>query len=917
MDRWMTVMLCLFLAGAAGAAQVQVIDDCEYPDAATAAAVWQTSLGGAPVELLPHASQGGKTAVKIPCRFTEDIERGSVDRRGRWNLLRVGSIAFDFYVDDPAPISYCSIYFHSGNGWYASQFDISRGWRHVVLDKGAFRIEGEPAGWGRVDTIRLSAWKGKAVDTYCAFDNLTARTEDLVVVRGLSPTGENETARRCAEQLGGYLRKLGLPCGILTDQDVEDGALQGRKMALFAYSPSLRPEAVAKIVDFVGAGGKIIVFFSIPPALQEILGVSRLTYVRQRQPGQFQRVVLNAPQVTGLPPAIEQDSWNVHVVQPGGHHARIIGRWQSADGRDFGPAVLLSDNGAYMGHILTNADPEDKQQFLLALLGHFLPGTWKTVARNAFTTAGRIGPYQTTADLLAFLQKEAADSPFAPKVDAALKDARNAETEARRLLAGNHYPQAVTAARKMHEALLEAYFVAHVSRRAEFRAVWNHSGTGDCGTWDEAMKRLKAANFNAVVPNMWWGGLARYKSKFLPQAKLVEEQGDQIAECVAAGKKYGIEVHPWKVNWNLANAPDSFVQRMRAQQRLQKDAQGREVKWLCPSNPANFQLELDTMLEVVRNYDVEGIHFDYIRYPGGNTCYCDGCRKRFETYRGKPVENWPEDCFSGPLKQEYRDWRCTNITRLVKAVSGQARKIKPYLKISAAVFSDYPNCRNTVGQDWVLWCREGYLDFVCPMNYTTSDTRLENLVTNQVSRVGAYVPVYSGIGAFINSDDRVVAQLELARSCGADGFILFNMGTALAKRTFPRLAEGITSAPALLPHSGPEVRFVTAYDQRDEPIQVQEETLPVTVELVSPGRHRKVVRSVTGTLELQDMTGKPLAQLGPLPAAGAKTVVRVTRQAGFVRVAAVGTLTFAGGSTQPFVTRSRPYGFAARAVAKK
>ena len=36
--------------------------------------------------------------------------------------------------------------------------------------------------------------------------------------------------------------------------------------------------------------------------------------------------------------------------------------------------------------------------------------------------------------------------------------------------------------------------------------------------------------------------------------------------------------------------------------------------WLCPSQEVNRKLELDTMLEMVKKYDVDGVHFDYMRY---------------------------------------------------------------------------------------------------------------------------------------------------------------------------------------------------------------------------------------------------------------------------------------------------------------
>ena len=237
------------------AAEIQVIDDFEYANAAEANAAWESMMGSPAAAIMAREAGGGKTALRFPCAFTQETERACYDRKGPLDLLRAGAIAFDFYVDDPAPISHCSLYFHAGEGWFSCSFGFTRGWQHVVLGKGAFGIEGNPVGWDQVDTVRISAWKGRDKDTFCALDNLTARTEDLAVIRGLAPEGEDRTARRSAEQIGGYLGKLGLPYGILTDKDVEGGALAGQKLAIVGYSPSLTPEAVAKIQEFVARGG--------------------------------------------------------------------------------------------------------------------------------------------------------------------------------------------------------------------------------------------------------------------------------------------------------------------------------------------------------------------------------------------------------------------------------------------------------------------------------------------------------------------------------------------------------------------------------------------------------------------------------------------------------------------------------------
>ena len=127
-----------------------------------------------------------------------------------------------------------------------------------------------------------------------------------------------------------------------------------------------------------------------------------------------------------------------------------------------------------------------------------------------------------------------------------------------------------------------------------------------------------------------------------------------------------MEVHVWKVHFNLAGAPPEFIEQLRREHRTQVSVQGRPVDWLCPSDPANRQLEVQSMLEVARRYPVDGLHLDYIRYPDGHCCYCDGCRKRFEADSRPPVDQWPADCYSGARKDEYNDWRCRQITLLVR-----------------------------------------------------------------------------------------------------------------------------------------------------------------------------------------------------------------------------------------------------------
>ena len=345
-------------------------------------------------------------------------------------------------------------------------------------------------------------------------------------------------------------------------------------------------------------------------------------------------------------------------------------------------------------------------------------------------------------------------------------------------------------------AELQAFFRAQPSKPGEFRATWCHSAYGIEGWgWDKTIATLKSNGFNAIIPNLLWAGVAHYPSKLLPVSPKAAERGDQVAECLKACRKYGIEMHVWKVNHNLLNAPPELLAKLRAAGRTQKDRQGADVSWLCPSHPENFALERDSMLEVVRNYGVEGIHFDYIRYPNKDGCFCAGCRQRFETATGIKLEQWPQDALSGKYADSFADWRREQITRLVRAVSQEAHQLKPGIKVSAAVFGNWESARKTVGQDAKAWVEAGYLDFVCPMDYESADADFSKWVRNQVAAVNHKIPVYAGIGAHtLSGPEQLAGQIQLSRQLGADGFVIFNLTEKLATQFLPPMRLGVTSA---------------------------------------------------------------------------------------------------------------------------
>ncbi|MEE8452933.1 MAG: family 10 glycosylhydrolase [Thermoguttaceae bacterium] len=781
------------------------IDDFQYPTVTTAREAWVAASGTPPVETV---RDGGRVALRVTAPFaTEpDLVRTVIDRNVRLDLAAAGEIVLDIACDRPEEAGPVTLYFRSGKGWYAGGGSLEKsGWQSLHFSKASFRTEESPTGWHRIDGIRIAMWRGPARDTSFRLGRLAALSHDVALVipnrSAHAGDGELDTALDAADRLSGMLAELGLGADAIDDVAITQGALGHRKIAILAYNPRLTDAATAALQRFVTGGGKLLVCYQLPGRLADILGFANPKYIRPEQPGHFARIRFDAPDMAGLPDMVEQASWNITTAEPVDHNARVIGRWYDASGGATDrAAMLISDRGAFFSHIVLGDDRQRKKQMLAAVLGHLAPSLWKQMTDAAVERVATAGHCKDLPSLIAHVRTDG-NARAMQQLDEAMDLYETAKKESAR----GAYPEAVRLARRSHERLAEAYLRAQPSPAREGRAVWNHSGTGAySGDWDRSAKELAAAGFNMVLPNMLWGGQAHYPSDVLPRSGTFRKYGDQIEQCTTAAKKYGLEVHVWKVNYNLSGAPREFVDMLRRQGRTQVSAGGEHHPWLCPSHPENKRLELESMLEVAREYPVDGLHFDYIRYPGSDRCYCDGCRDRFEADSGRRVTDWPADCYSGDRSEAYNDWRCRQITDLVAAVHREGKRLRPTLKISAAVFGAYPDCRRSVAQDWPEWIRLGYLDFVCPMDYTTSDPYFKGLVKNQLKLVGGRIPIYPGIGATASNStltpDRVVGQIHHARSLGAQGFTIFNYHRGTATSIIPGVGLGAGAQRAKTPH---------------------------------------------------------------------------------------------------------------------
>ncbi|MDR1270773.1 MAG: family 10 glycosylhydrolase [Planctomycetaceae bacterium] len=754
--------------------------------------------------------------ISLPFASDLNADRAYIDIPITNPLLirQADSFEMDFECDQPDAIGNLTLYFRSGNGWYSyavtPKEDFSVGTRQFhaeVLRSRNFHTEGTPEPLDKADVIRFSVWRG-------APHNATIKLRNIQIVPYsiLAVVSDSKEEFSYGNSLVARMNRAGIPTGAVSPNELTPERLTDCKIIVLPLNYKLPAETVAILQTFAEQGGKIVAFYQLPPELAKTLGFESGKYLKSPEDDSaFAKIRFEKSAPFEKFDEMIQKSWNIVTATPSTlYHAEIAAWWYDAASRKTEyPALLVSDRGAFFSHILTNEDSETKNRFLLTIFEHFDPAfryrnivrIWKSLF-NIGDVRGRTEEQRLELEKKFLTELKHRNIDVTPEFFQTNPD----ETVLRKFVP--KFQEFIDALQDIRQNAVREYCTTIPSKTPEFRAWWEHAGLGAYhGDWDRTMKELSETGFNAVISNLLWGGSAHYASDVIPRSKKFEQYGDQIEQAIQAGKKYGVEVHAWQVCYRLAGSPPEFIETMKNAGRLQKSFNGAvhdwdTNDWLCPSHSENIDLECQTFCELVRKYpDLAGIHFDYIRYPDENHCYCDGCRERFVKETGcditNDITNWTKDVRgNGIHATKYQQWRCDNITKLVERVHRETKQIRSNIKISAAVFSNYPGCCRSIGQDWQVWVEKGCLDFICPMDYTENLKRFENLIKQQQELIGNRIPLYPGIGATatgINmTPDRVATEIKIVREQNLSGFVIFNLDNRTINAIPPMLKLGVT-----------------------------------------------------------------------------------------------------------------------------
>lgn len=254
--------------------------------------------------------------------------------------------------------------------------------------------------------------------------------------------------------------------------------------------------------------------------------------------------------------------------------------------------------------------------------------------------------------------------------------------------------------------------------KAEIRGVWMTTNDTnvlmDQPKLEEAVTQLSQLNFNTIYPVVWNSGYVTYKSSVVQEAGIQPfvRQGlqgqDMLADLVERAHRHRLLVMPW-FEFGFMTPPTSELALKHPNWLTQRQngtktwvGAAGEVVWLNPFHPQVQKFMTDLILEVVTNYDIDGVQFDdHTSLPNvfGYDPYTISLYQQ-ETNSTPP---------SNPQDPAWVRWRANKITAFMKELHKAIKEKKPHSIISVSP-NPYHVAYDGHLQDWVSWVKDNIVD---------------------------------------------------------------------------------------------------------------------------------------------------------------------------------------------------------------
>jgi uncharacterized lipoprotein YddW (UPF0748 family) len=340
----------------------------------------------------------------------------------------------------------------------------------------------------------------------------------------------------------------------------------------------------------------------------------------------------------------------------------------------------------------------------------------------------------------------------------------------------------------------------------------------------DILDRARAAGLNTIVFQVRPAGDAVYESSLEPWASMLTgTQGtspgyDPLAFAIQEAHARGMQLHAWINPFRAGNASDTVKIVAPHLFRTRRDlirVYGSDI-WMDPGEPDVQDHSIAVISDIVRRYDIDGIHADDYFYP-----YV------VNDDAGKPVA-FPDDAtfakYGAGVARD--DWRRANIDRFVERMYREVHAIKPTIEVGISPFGIWRpgNPAGITGLDAYAsiyadsrkWLQQGWVDYLAPQLYWSivpakqSYTALLDwwLAQNVAGR-----HVWPGLAAYRVGDgtstefsaDEIPNQIRATRQrTSGEGNLLYNTTWTLKRNggaLATMLAQDLYKTTALVPAS--------------------------------------------------------------------------------------------------------------------
>ena len=278
---------------------------------------------------------------------------------------------------------------------------------------------------------------------------------------------------------------------------------------------------------------------------------------------------------------------------------------------------------------------------------------------------------------------------------------------------------------------------------------------------------------------------------------------DPLGVAVQEAHSEGLKLHAWmnaipmwrdtSAPYNPPSNPNHFYNaypdlRLKDVNGVDMPLSSGQYVGVNPTHPDTVTHITDLVNEMVTNYDLDGVHLDYIRmvtnsfnspltYPQD-----PATRARFTSETGLNAATSPN---------QYKDWVGDKITTLVESVRDTIAANDPNVELSAAVWRDFDIGTNDYQQHADEWVENASLTTAMPMIYTTNDSLFRNNLLKWKG-LDADAAVFSGLGSYLHPNaDQTIRQLDTAQYLGANGYTIFSYGTLFNGSTLNSFGQAV------------------------------------------------------------------------------------------------------------------------------